>query len=61
MVLGSDLARELDADVGDTIEIRGVDVRGRRRLQPTLTAPDTTAMVPLAAAQELFLDDAPAA
>ncbi len=58
-VLGSDLARELDVAVGDTLDLRGVafDVVGI--LQPTLSSPDTTAMVPLAAGQELFLDTLP--
>jgi putative ABC transport system permease protein len=58
-VLGSDLARELGVSIGDIAELRGVrfDVVGL--LQPTLSFPDTTAMVPLTAGQELFLDSLP--
>lgn len=58
-VLGSDLARELGVSVGDRLGLRGVafDVVGI--LQPTLSSPDTAAMVPLAAGQELFLDTLP--
>jgi putative ABC transport system permease protein len=58
-VLGSDLARELGLAVGGDALLRGrpFDVVGI--LQPTLSAPDTTAMVPLAVAQELFLETLP--
>jgi putative ABC transport system permease protein len=58
-VLGSDLARELRVAIGDTVHLRGVrfDVVGV--LQPTLSFPDTTALVPLAAGQELFLETIP--
>lgn len=58
-VLGSDLARKLGTGIGGTLEIRGktFDVVGI--LEPTLTAPDTTAIVPLAAAQDVFLQDLP--
>jgi putative ABC transport system permease protein len=58
-VLGSDLARELDVAVGDDTLLRGVPFEVVGILQPTLNAPDTTAMVPLAAAQELFLETLP--
>ena len=59
VVLGSGLASEYDVTAGDTIEIRGhtFDVIGT--LQPTLTAPDTTGIVPLSAAQELFAETLP--
>jgi putative ABC transport system permease protein len=58
-VLGSDLARGLDVAVGEDTLLRGVPFEVVGILQPTLTAPDTTAMVPLAAAQELFLETLP--
>jgi putative ABC transport system permease protein len=58
-VLGSDLARELDVAVGEDTMLRGVPFEVVGILQPTLNAPDTTAMVPLAAAQELFLESLP--
>jgi putative ABC transport system permease protein len=58
-VLGSDLARELDATIGGSLDLRGVPFEVVGILQPTLSSPDTTAMVPLAAGQELFLDTLP--
>jgi putative ABC transport system permease protein len=58
-VLGSDLARELDAAVGEDTLLRGMPFEVVGILQPTLSAPDTTAMVPLTAAQELFLESLP--
>jgi len=58
-VLGSDLARELDVALGETLDLRGVAFEVVGILQPTLSSPDGTAMVPLAAGQELFLDTLP--
>jgi putative ABC transport system permease protein len=58
-VLGSDLARELGATVGHAIDLRGVSFEVVGILQPTLSSPDTTAMVPLAAAQGLFIETLP--
>ncbi len=58
-VLGSDLARELKAGVGDRVVIRDVSFEVVGILQPTLTAPDMTAFLPLAAAQGLFLATLP--
>ena len=59
VVLGSTLATSRDVAAGGTIEIRGraFDVVGT--LQPTLTAPDSTALVPLNAAQEMFVESLP--
>jgi putative ABC transport system permease protein len=59
-VLGSDLARQLDAGVGQTVTMRDQDFMVVGILEPTLTMPDTTAMVPLAASQELFVASLPA-
>jgi putative ABC transport system permease protein len=59
VVLGSDLAREHDVTTGDTIEIRGHEFEVVGTLQPTLTAPDTTGIVPLSAAQDLFIETLP--
>ena len=59
-VLGSDLARQFDAAVGDTVEMRGRDFEVVGILEATLTMPDSSAMVPLAASQELFVDMIPA-
>jgi putative ABC transport system permease protein len=58
-VLGSDLARKLNLTVGDTVSLRGVPFTIVGILQPTLLSPDTTAMVPLAAAQKLFIETLP--
>ena len=58
-VLGSDMARQFGLTVGGTIVVRGVSFAIVGVLEPTLTAPDTTAMLPLAAAQELFLASLP--
>jgi len=59
-VLGSDLARQLDTSVGETVDLRGRDFTVVGILEPTLTMPDTTAMVPLAAGQDLLLETLPA-
>ncbi len=58
-VLGSDIARKFDAGVGDTIVLRGAEFEVVGVLEPTLTAPDQTAMVPFRAAQELFVASLP--
>jgi putative ABC transport system permease protein len=60
-VIGSDMAREFGVEVGDALAMRGVDFEVVGVLQPTLTAPDTTALIPLAAAQELFVETLPPA
>jgi putative ABC transport system permease protein len=59
VVLGSTLATEYAVTAGDTLEIRGHLFEVIGTLQPTLTAPDTTGIVPLAAAQELFAETLP--
>jgi putative ABC transport system permease protein len=60
VVLGTDLARKEKASVGDTLAIRGVDFEVVGILEPTLTAPDTTAFMPLEASQQLFYASLPA-
>ena len=59
VVLGSGLAAEYGVASGDTVDIRGHEFEVIGTLQPTLTAPDTTGIVPLAAAQELFVETLP--
>jgi putative ABC transport system permease protein len=59
VVLGSSLATEYAVVAGDTIEIRGVTFDVVGTLQPTLTAPDTSGLVPLEAAQALFVETLP--
>ena len=58
-VLGSDIARKLGLMPGDTIEIRDRTFEVVGVLEPTLTAPDTTVALPLAAAQDVFAQDLP--
>ncbi len=58
-VLGADIARKFDKAVGDTITLRGIDFEVVGVLEPTLTAPDQAAMVPLQAAQQLFVASLP--
>ena len=58
-VLGSDLARKLNANVGDTVTLRDEKFTVVGVWAPTLTAPDKDAYVPLAAAQELFVKSLP--
>lgn len=59
-VLGSDLARQLGGSVGETVTLRGQEFEVVGILEPTLTMPDATAMVPLAASQELLVAMLPA-
>jgi putative ABC transport system permease protein len=59
VVLGSTMAAARGVAAGDTIEIRGREFEVIGTLQPTLTAPDSTALVPLSAAQEMFIESLP--
>jgi putative ABC transport system permease protein len=58
-VLGSDIARKFDRGVGDRILLRGTPFEVVGVMEPTLTAPDQEAMVPMAAAQELLVASLP--
>jgi len=58
-VLGSDVARKLGKGVGDALEIRGTAFEVVGILEPTLTAPDATIRLPLAAAQQIYVGDLP--
>jgi putative ABC transport system permease protein len=58
-VLGSDIARKFDKHVGDTMVLKGVPFTVVGVLEPTLTAPDQAAEIPLAAAQQLFVKTLP--
>ena len=60
VVLGSDLARKEHRSIGDTLKVRGVEFEVVGILEPTLTAPDTTAFMPLEASQQLFHTSLPA-
>jgi putative ABC transport system permease protein len=58
-VLGSDIARKYDMAVGDTMTLKGEPFTVVGVLEPTLTAPDQAAMIPMAAAQRLLIDTLP--
>ena len=59
VVLGCDLARQLNAKVGDTIKVHDVAFQVIGVYAPTLTAPDKSAAMPLDAAQQLFVKQLP--
>jgi putative ABC transport system permease protein len=59
-VLGSDIARKYGKKVGDTMVLHDENFRVVGILEPTLTAPDSEAVVPLAAAQNLYVKTLPA-
>ena len=54
-VLGSDISRKYDKHVGDLMSLKGEAFQVVGVLEPTLTAPDQAAEVPLQAAQELYV------
>jgi putative ABC transport system permease protein len=58
-VLGSDLARQLDASAGDGVMLHGQEFEVVGILEPTLTMPDSSAMVPLSVGQELYVESLP--
>jgi putative ABC transport system permease protein len=58
-VLGSDIARKFDKHVGDAMTLKGESFSVVGVLEPTLTAPDQTASVPMAAAQRLLVASLP--
>jgi putative ABC transport system permease protein len=58
-VLGSDLARKYDKQVGDTIMLKGEPFEVVGILSPTLTAPDLAASISLTAAQRLYYQTLP--
>jgi putative ABC transport system permease protein len=58
-VLGSDIARKYAKNVGDTIELHGVVFEVVGIMEPTLTAPDQAAAIPMAAAQSLYVKTLP--
>jgi putative ABC transport system permease protein len=58
-ILGADLARKFKKKPGDTMKIREVDFEIVGVLEPTLTAPDTSVWMPLAAGQLLLAENLP--
>jgi putative ABC transport system permease protein len=59
VVFGSDLARKQNAAIDGTVEIRGERFTVVGILEPTLTQPDTMAMIPLQAARQLMAASLP--
>lgn len=59
VVMGSDLSQTQNVNIGDTIKLRDRDFEIIGILEKTLTAPDTSAMVSLADAQELLFATLP--
>ncbi len=59
VALGSDLATQNHAKVGDTFTLRGEEFEVVGILEPTMTAPDKEALVPMTAAQRLFVKTLP--
>ena len=59
VVLGATVARKHGVVAGDSIEIRGETFEVIGTLQPTLTSPDITGLIPLATAQQIYLGDLP--
>jgi len=58
-VLGSTIAGKRHAVVGSTIMMHGRDFEVVGILEPTLTSPDSTVVVPFTTAQELLHEDLP--
>jgi len=59
VVLGSQVAKRFDADVGSTITVRGRQFPVIGVLETTLTGPDSFVMMPFATAERLLLDSEP--
>ena len=59
VVLGTTVARKHGVVAGDTVELRGEPFEVIGTLEPTLTSPDITGMIPLATAQQIYLGDLP--
>jgi putative ABC transport system permease protein len=58
-VLGSDIAKSLDAEVGKYVTLRGEQYEVVGIYEKTLTAPDTSVAIPLADAQRLLFTTLP--
>jgi putative ABC transport system permease protein len=58
-MIGADIAERYDARVGDTLTIRGREFEVVGVLERTLTFPDKIAYVPLADAQQIYVESVP--
>lgn len=59
VVLGADIAKKLKGEVGKTVGLRGAPFQVVGIMDKTLTAPDSSAMISLPDAQQLFIKDLP--
>src|SRR5262245_39331111 len=59
VVIGHQVARHLQADIGSTITVRGHDFTVVGILEPTLTGPDSFVMMPFPTAERLLVDTEP--
>lgn len=59
VVLGSDLGRKFNKKPGERMTVRGIEFEVVGILEPTLSAPDTSVWIPLAAGQALLLETLP--
>ncbi len=59
VVVGADLVDKLGAEVGKTVTVRGETFEVVGIMEKTLTAPDSTVMMSLADAQQLFVKSLP--
>lgn len=58
-VIGADLVKKMNAELGKNITIRGRKFEVVGIIEKTLTAPDNAVSIPLADAQEIFLNTLP--
>lgn len=61
VVIGSDLVTQLDAKLGESVEIRGKDYTVVGILERTLTGPDKAVQMSMNDAQQILVGDMPAA
>ncbi len=59
VVLGSDLVKKLNADIGKNIKLRGKDYEVVGIYEKTFTSPDTEAVISFSDGQKLMYDDQP--
>jgi putative ABC transport system permease protein len=59
VVLGSQVAHVLEAEIGSTLTVRGKTFRVAGILEPTLSGPDSFVFMPYATAQRLLIDSEP--
>ena len=58
-VVGSDMVRKMNANVGNIITVRGREFEVVGVLEKTFTIPDNSVSIPFSDAQDIFYDDLP--